>query len=145
MPGDVRAIEIFETVWRLERVVEGLVTNYDLLRRAQDGRELTRPELAVLIATAKLALQDAIERGDLARSDEMKGDLHAAFPSAMRKKFAGAIDDHRLRAEIVATKLANRIVNRPGVLHPPDIADEDGASTLDNAALLVEARAEERP
>src|SRR3546814_8681837 len=105
MPGDVRAIEIFETVWRLERVVEGLVTNYDLLRRAQEGLGLTRPELAVLIATAKHALQDAIERGDLARSDEMKGDLHAAFPSAMRKKFAGAIDEHRLRAALVATKI----------------------------------------
>src|SRR3546814_12348507 len=69
----------------------------------------------------------------------MKGDLHAAFPSAMRKKFAGAIDEHRLRAEIVATKLANRIVNRLGVLHPLDLAEEEGASTLDIAAMFVSA------
>src|SRR3546814_4062198 len=69
----------------------------------------------------------------------MKGDLHAAFPSAMRKKFAGAIDEHRLRAEIVATKLANRIVNRLGVLHPLELAEEEGASTLDIAAMFVAA------
>src|SRR3546814_309212 len=79
LPSYVRAIEIFETAGRLDRAVEGLASNDDLLRRAQEGLGLTRPELAVLIATAKLALQDAIERGDLARSDEMKGDLHAAL------------------------------------------------------------------
>src|SRR3546814_16117932 len=90
LPSYVRAIEIFETAGRLDRAVEGLASNDDLLRRAQEGLGLTRPELAVLIATAKLALQDAIERGDLPRSDDMKGDLAAAFPSAKRKKFAGA-------------------------------------------------------
>src|SRR3546814_17402689 len=70
----------------------------------------------------------------------MKGDLHAAFPSAMRKKFAGAIDEHRLRAEIVATKLANRIVNRLGVLHPLELAEQEGASTLAIAATFVGAQ-----
>src|SRR3546814_3875391 len=57
----------------------------------------------------------------------------------MRKKFAGAIDEHRLRAEIVATKLANRIVNRLGVLHPLELAAEEGASTPDIAAMFVAA------
>src|SRR3546814_12540894 len=78
LPSYVRAIEIFETAGRLDRAVEGLASNDDLLRRAQEGLGLTRPELAVLIATAKLALQDAIERGDLARSDEMKGAIGRA-------------------------------------------------------------------
>ncbi|HVI98852.1 MAG TPA: NAD-glutamate dehydrogenase domain-containing protein [Sphingomonas sp.] len=139
MPSYVRAIEIFEAAGRLDRAVEGLAPNDDLLRRAQEGQGLTRPELAVLLATAKLALQDAIEQGDLARSDEMRADLHAAFPSAMRKKFATAIDEHRLRAEIVATKLANRIVNRMGVLHPIELAEEEGAAALDIAAMFVAA------
>jgi glutamate dehydrogenase len=46
----------------------------------------------------------------------------------MQKKFATAIDEHRLRNEIVATKLANRIVNRLGVLHPFELAEEEGAA-----------------
>src|SRR3546814_19199913 len=119
LPSYVRAIEIFETAGRLDRAVEGLASNDDLLRRAQEGLGLTRPELAVLIATAKLALQDAIARGDLARSDAMKGDLHAAFPSAMRNKFAGTIDEHRLRPEHVTTTPANRHSKRAGWLPPP--------------------------
>ena len=139
LPSFVRIIEIFETAGRLDRVVEGLAANDDLLRREQEGRGLTRPELAVLLATAKLALQDAIEQSGLGLDADLASDLHAAFPTAMRKKFGAAIDEHRLRGEIVATKLANRIVNRLGVLHPLELAEEEGASVGDIAAMFVAA------
>jgi glutamate dehydrogenase len=139
LPSYVRVIEIFETAGRLDRVVEGLAGNDDLLRREQEGRGLTRPELAVLLATAKLALQDAIEQARLGLAPELVGDLHAAFPPAMRDRFADAIDTHRLRGEIVATKLANRMVNRMGVLHPLELAEEEGAALADIAAMFVAA------
>ncbi|HWU74333.1 MAG TPA: NAD-glutamate dehydrogenase domain-containing protein, partial [Sphingomonas sp.] len=137
LPSFVRLIEIFESAGRLDRVVEGLADNGTLLRRAPEGRGLTRPELAVLLATAKLALQDAIEHSNLGSDDELLTDLHAAFPPAMRKKFADAIDHHRLRSEIIATKLANRVVNRLGVLHPFELAEEEGAAMADIAAMFV--------
>ena len=137
VPSYVRAIEIFESDGRLDRAVEGLAGNDDLLRRAQEGRGLTRPELAVLLATAKLALQDAIEHSALGIDADLRPDLHAAFPKAMRKKFATAIDEHRLRGEIVATKLANRVINRMGVLHPFELAEEEGAAMGDIAAMFV--------
>lgn len=137
LPSYVRLIEIFESAGRLDRAVEGLAANDDLLRRQQDGRGLTRPELAVLLATAKLALQDAIEASPLATHDDMLPDLAAAFPPAMRKKFGAAIEQHRLRGQIVATKLANRIVNRLGVLHPFELAEEEGAAMGDIAAMFV--------
>ena len=137
LPSFVRLIEIFESAGRLDRVVEGLADNGTLLRRAPEGRGLTRPELAVLLATAKLALQDAIEHSNLGGDDELLADLHAAFPPAMRKKFGEAIDHHRLRGEIIATKLANRVVNRLGVLHPFELAEEEGAAMADIAAMFV--------
>ena len=139
LPSFVRVIEILEASGRLDRAVEGLASNEELLRRAQDGHGLTRPELAVLLATAKLALQDAIEQGELGRDPALEADLQAAFPPAMRRKFARAIDEHRLRVEIVATKLANRVVNRLGVLHPFELAEEEGASMRDIAAMFVVA------
>jgi len=137
VPSYVRAIEIFEAGGRLDRAVEGLAGNDDLLRRSQEGRGLTRPELAVLLATAKLALQDAIEHSELGLDPDLRSDLHAAFPRAMRRKFATAIDEHRLRGEIVATKLANRVINRMGVLHPFELAEEEGAAMADIAAMFV--------
>ncbi|MDO7843706.1 NAD-glutamate dehydrogenase [Sphingomonas immobilis] len=133
----VRLIEIFEAAGSLDRAVEGLASNDDLLRRAAEGRGLERPELAVLLATAKLALQAAIEHGQLGLDPDLAGDLHAAFPPAMRKKFKSAIDEHRLRNEIVATKLANRIINRMGVLHPFELAEEEGAALSDIAGMFA--------
>ncbi len=66
VPSLVRIMETFEASGRLDRKVEGLAANDELLRRAAEGRDgLTRPELAVLLSTAKLALQDAIEHSDL--------------------------------------------------------------------------------
>ena len=137
VPGYVRAMEIFETSGRLDRSVEGLAGNEELLRRGTEGTGLTRPELAVLLATAKLALQDSIEGAPLAAYDAMLPDLHAAFPAEMQARFAKAIDRHRLRGQIVATKLANRIVNRLGVLHPFELAEEEGAALADIAAMFV--------
>ena len=139
LPSYVRVIEIFEATGRLDRRVEGLAADDELLRRGQDGRGLTRPELAVLLATAKLALQDAIEHAPLARDPAVLPDLRAAFPRAMQERFPAAIDDHRLRGEIVATKLANRIVNRMGVLYPFELAEEEGAALGDIAAMFVVA------
>jgi glutamate dehydrogenase len=80
LPSYVRVIEILESTGRLDRAVEGLSSNEELLRRAQEGRGLTRPELSVLLASTKLALQDAIEHGRLGHDPELESDLRAAFP-----------------------------------------------------------------
>jgi glutamate dehydrogenase len=137
VPSYVRVIEMLEASGRLDRKVEGLAPNVELLRRAQEGRGLTRPELAVLLATAKLALQDAVEARGLGEDETLRVDLHAAFPAAMQARFPQAIDQHRLRPQIVATKLANRLINRVGVLHPFELAEEEGVALGDIAAMFV--------
>jgi glutamate dehydrogenase len=139
VPSYARIIEIFEADGRLDRAVEGLAPGDVLLRRGLEGLGLTRPELAVLLATAKLALQDAIETRGLGLDPALQVDLHAAFPRAMRETQGPAIDAHRLRGEIVATKLANRIVNRLGILHPFELAEEEGCAMADIAAMFVVA------
>ncbi|MCP1470564.1 glutamate dehydrogenase [Sphingobium sp. OAS761] len=137
----VRLIETFEESGRLDRQVEGLAANDQLMRRAQDGQGLTRPELAVLLSTAKLALQDAIEQGNLASDPSMTAELMAAFPAAMQAREADAIAAHALRKEIVATKVANRIVNRLGIIHPFELVEEEGCSLADMAgAFLIAER-----
>ena len=139
LPSHVRLIETFEATGRLDRAVEGLAPNDELLRRAQDGRGLTRPELAVLLSTAKLTLQDAIEASSLPDDPALLDDLAAGFPAEMRKKWRAAIDSHQLRREILATKIANRLINRMGLIHPFELAEEEGASLGDIAAMFVAA------
>lgn len=139
LPSYVRLIDTFETSGRLDRAVEGLAANDELLRRAQEHRGLTRPELAVLLSTAKLALQDAIEKTELGTDPSLVPDLLAAFPPEMRESFAPAIEAHQLRREILATKIANRMINRMGMIHPFELAEEEGAALGDIAAMFVVA------
>jgi glutamate dehydrogenase len=128
VPGYVRTIELLEASGRLDRRVEGLGTSEELIRRSQDGRGLTRPELAVVLSVSKIVLQDAAEDLRPAEDPLVEPQLFEAFPKPMRKAHADAIRAHRLRNEIVATKVANRLVNRlgPGVAF--DLTEEEGAS-----------------
>ena len=137
LPAYVRLIETFESGGKLDRVVEGLAPNEELFRRASEGKGLTRPELAVLLSTAKLAAQDGVEEAPLATDTSMDSELLAAFPAAMVKKHKSAILAHRLRKEIIATKLANRMINRLGVLHPFELAEEEGCGLGDVAAAFA--------
>jgi glutamate dehydrogenase len=141
LPLLTRLIEIFEAEGRLDRAVEGLAGNDELLRRAQSGQGLTRPELAVLLATVKLWLQAEIEGIDTSGDAILEAGLIAAFPPAMQKNHAQAITTHQLRSQIIATKLANRMVNRMGLIHPLELAEEEGVTLGEVALAFVAAEA----
>src|SRR4051794_27599097 len=141
VPGHVRTIELLEASGRLDRKVEGLATTEEFVRRAQEGRGLTRPELAVVLSISKLVLQDAAEELQLSEDKLIQPQLFEAFPKPMRKAHADSIRAHRLRNDIVATKVANRLVNRlgPGVAF--DLTEEEGSSLKQViAAFLVAER-----
>ena len=53
-------------------------------------------------------------------------DLVGYFPVEVRGDLGGAIDDHPLRREIVATVVANAVVNRAGITFLSRLNDETG-------------------
>lgn len=138
-PAYVRLIERLEEVSDFDRRTEGLADGETLTRRAADGQGLTRPELAVLLSSAKLALQDAIEHSALPDDPVLEDVLLARFPAPMRKTYADEIRGHRLRREMIATSLSNRIVNRLGMVHPFELAEEEGVGLAEVAAAFVVA------
>lgn len=137
----IRLIETLEETGQLDRATEGLADNDALLRRAMGGVGLTRSELAVLLASAKLAVQAALEASPVPDDPGLADELIAAFPPAMRETFAADIAHHRLRREIIATRLANRLINRLGPLHPFELADEAGAGLAEVTASFLAAEA----
>src|SRR5690606_7605293 len=137
MASQLRLIETLEASGDLDRRTEGLADNETLARRAADGHGLTRPELAVLLSSSKLVLQSAIEASDLGDDDDVVPLLLGDFPEAMQGPFRKRILAHRLRREIVATVVANQIVNRMGVVHPFELAEEEGAGLDRIAAAFV--------
>jgi glutamate dehydrogenase len=57
----------------------------------------------------------------------------------MRRKYRDDILGHRLRREIIATKLANRMINRLGIVHPFELVEQEGATLAQVAAGFVAA------
>jgi glutamate dehydrogenase len=133
----MRLIEKLEEMGALDRKTEGLADHETYSRRASDGTGLTRPELAVLLSSTKLAIQDAIEKSELVKDDALIPLLTGAFPKALQEGFGKQIKDHQLRNELIATKLANRIVNRLGLIHPFELAEEEGVGLAQIASAYV--------
>ncbi len=99
---------------KLDRAVEFLPGDEELRKRAQAGQGLTRPELAVLLAYAKLDLDAEINASGLPDEGYFASELAGYFPKAAVARFPDELAQHRLKREIVATVLANKIVNLAG-------------------------------
>ena len=59
--------------------------------------------------------------------------LRAYFPPLMRERFAGEIAQHPLRREIIATRLANDIINSGGPTFIVRLIEETGNTPEDIA------------
>jgi len=140
MASHARLLGLLETEGRLDRAVAGLPNAATLRRRALDGRGLTRPEAGTLMAFAKLWLFDAILEDGIALDPAVEPDLVRYFPTQLRERFGGAIERHRLRAELIATILSNELVNRLGITGIGVICAEAGAPPGPAARAALAAR-----
>ncbi|MGL4496425.1 MAG: NAD-glutamate dehydrogenase domain-containing protein, partial [Beijerinckiaceae bacterium] len=133
LPDMKNLMRALEAEGRLARAVEFLPGDADLEARARSGDGLTRPELAVLLAYAKLSLFDHLVDSPVPDDPYLARELERYFPAAMRERYADAIASHRLRREIVATQLSNAIINRCGPTVIAKLRDETGRSVADIA------------
>jgi glutamate dehydrogenase len=122
-----RLMQDLERAGRLDRNVEQLPDDATLVERVRKGEALTRPELAVLLAYAKLSLHDELLASPVPDDPYLGKELSRYFPAALRERFPEAIGGHRLRREIIATQLANAIINRGGPAVMARLADQTGA------------------
>jgi glutamate dehydrogenase len=126
-----RFIESLESRGRLDRAVEGLPSPEQFRSLRERSAGLTRPELAVVMAYAKLDLFDALIKSTGPDDPTFETLLTGYFPDEL-KKFEKARKRHRLRREIIATRLSNRIVNMAG---PTFVAQERDAEGVDPGRL----------
>ncbi|ODN72087.1 NAD-glutamate dehydrogenase [Methylobrevis pamukkalensis] len=135
-----RLMQILEQRRLLDRAVETLPDDTALAEREKEGRPLSRPEIAVLLAYAKIVLFDDLLGTDLPQDPWLKHDLFGYFPPAMREDFAADIEAHRLQREIVATLLANAMINRGGPTFLVRMADQTGAGVAEITRAFLIAR-----
>jgi glutamate dehydrogenase len=135
-----RLMQSLEMQGALDRAVENLPDDMTLDERRKRSEALTRPELAVLLAYAKLSLY--AELLDCAVPDDpyLGRELGRYFPQEMSERFADALQSHRLRREIIATQLTNSMINRGGATLVVRIGDQTGAGPAAIAAAFAAAR-----
>lgn len=135
-----RFINTMETKGRLDRGLEFLPTDEELLERHTQGKSLTRPELSVLISYAKVMLKEELANSDVPDDSYMAASLEGAFPPVLQQSFKGVMYNHILRKEIVATQVANDMVNHMGINFCLRQMESTGSNAGQVAKAYVTAR-----
>jgi len=137
LPDHRALIETLEARGLLDRAVEYLPSDATLNARAEQGKGLVRPELAVILAYAKLTLFDDLLAGSAIDAPYLAGELYRYFPETLNRTYPDAVAGHRLKREVIATVLANAIINRGG----PAFVTEMTAATSASAGEVTLAYA----
>ncbi len=122
-----RLIEHLEHNSNLDRDLEKLPSNDELLTRQQTGKGITRPEVAVLLAYSKTMLKSEILASDVPEDEHIAKDLVSAFPQVLQDKFKKEMFAHSLKREIIATQITNSVFNDMGLGFIHRLQDETGA------------------
>jgi glutamate dehydrogenase len=133
----VRSMQILEKTGLLNRAVEYLPDDAEIVERQRLGKGLTRPELAVLLAYAKIWIYQKILASDLPDDLALRQDVVDYFPKALRAAYANDIAQHQLRREIAATVVTNDIVNHAGIRIVLTMAERADPEVVTKAYLLA--------
>jgi glutamate dehydrogenase len=132
-----RMMRSLEQTGRLDRDLEAL-PDAEAIDERRSG--LTQPELAVLLAYSKITLYAALLDSDLPEDPALTADLAGYFPAPLPERFVDRLPRHRLRREIVATRVTNSIVDRAGITFIFRLQEDTGAAPADIARAYAVAR-----
>jgi glutamate dehydrogenase len=129
-PGRMFAYEdlaiLLEELGLLDRASERLPSNDELVERRRGGRGLERPELATLLAYAKIWVARSLEASGFADDPWLERDLRSYFPRAVVEKCGHLLAEHPLRTQLVCMLNANSVVNALGPTFVSQVVSERG-------------------
>ena len=139
-PAYERLMQWLESAADLNRELEFLPSTAELEERRASGGAMTTPELSVLAAYSKIQLANALTESDLADDPYFAETLRRYFPEQLVERFGDQLDSHPLRREIIATVIANDIVNVGGITYVFRAMEETGASEVQIAKVFCALR-----
>lgn len=111
----------------LDRILEFLPDNKQLLERKMSGKGFTAPELAVILAYSKIEAKHLLLQTDVPEDPYLANAMRDEFPTAINVQFPQQMVYHSLRREIIATQLTNAMINDMGPVFVHRMQDEVGA------------------
>ncbi|MEM9621974.1 MAG: NAD-glutamate dehydrogenase domain-containing protein, partial [Pseudomonadota bacterium] len=121
----------------LDPLQENLPGDDELADRYAAGHSLTRPEIAVLLAYAKSHIKNELMASNVSAEALIRARLHGAFPAVLVDDHAPALERHRLAAEIIATQLANEMVDCMGSAFVAEMVESGSHTVADVARAYV--------
>ena len=125
----------------IDRTLEVLPDDAGFAALEAEGAGLTGPELATLVAHAKLDLHARVLASDLPDTPAFAERLPEYFPQPLRARFPDALAEHPLRREILTTLLVNEMVDAAGMTFAFRNSDELGVSPDDSVRAFAVATA----
>jgi glutamate dehydrogenase len=135
-----RLIRYLEQVAHLDREIEFLPSDDVISERKAAHQGLVAPEMAVVMAYCKIHLYTELLESDLPEDPHLAHDLKRYFPSPLPERYAAEMREHRLRCEIIATVVANQLVDRAGTTFAFRLGEETGAPPSILARAYAAAR-----
>ncbi|WP_445621214.1 NAD-glutamate dehydrogenase [Kushneria sp. Sum13] len=135
-----RFIFDLEATGQLDRELEALPDDATLAARAERGEGLTHPELSSLISHAKIDLKGMLVESDVPNEPGIVNHAERAFPATLVERYGEEIANHRLRHQIVATKIAGDVVDHMGIPFVRRLMDITGTSAGEVVRAYVMAR-----
>ena len=120
--------------------MEFLPDELAIAERRKRNVGLTRPELAVLLAYAKLSLYSELLDSKVPDDPTWGANSCGISPGKCRSVIRTLLHAHRLRREIIATQLTNSMINRGGATVIVRIADQTGAASPAIASAFAAVR-----
>jgi glutamate dehydrogenase len=99
----------------INRQLDYLPDDDDLLERQKDKLGLSRPELAVCIAGVKMWIRDTLLGSELIKDPLLKQYLLDYFPNILIENYRDSIIAHPLSYEIIASQVTNTVIDAIGV------------------------------
>ncbi len=123
-----RLIRHLEQQAGLHRELEYLPSEETIAERKAVHEGLVAPEVAVVMAYCKIRLYARLLESDLPEDPYLSHDLERYFPPPLPERYSQQMRGHRLRREIIATVVANQLVDRCGTTFAFRLGEETGAS-----------------
>ncbi|WP_036252819.1 NAD-glutamate dehydrogenase domain-containing protein [Methylobacter sp. BBA5.1] len=128
--------ERLEAAGIFDRAVESFPQTKPVLARPK--QTLTRPELAVLMAAAKMQLTQQIQdRIVLLEEGCCDCYLQAYFPEQVNERYKEHLSEHALANEIKSTFISNKIINQAGCGFLSLDIDRQNINTMDNVTCYL--------
>lgn len=135
-----RLITDLEKTGLLNREIEFLPDPVQIAERRSRKLGFTRPELAVVLSYAKIDLYNGLIGSKESLVDFLAIDPQRYFPPVLRRRYAELLPGHRLSREILATLVANDLVNRMGPAFVKRVQLDTGANIVTVARAYAVAR-----